>query len=194
MSESWTFKELLAAGWSEHELDWERSCEDIAGAIAREDEAAAAIAAGKALRLSREHFAYGDQRLATAIANQAMCVSASTSEASKQLLNEACKAWSATHQWIEEMQAPRVARSSLFHMRMEQLHRATYEQNWRAKWRQIAADAKGRLGAANLQLPRYPTVAKDALAQWQRERPAMLNDTRKLLAAVYLLLPGVSAS
>ena len=30
--------------------------------------------------------------------------------------------------------------------------------------------------------------AGDALARWRRERPAMLNDTRKLMAAALLLL------
>ncbi len=192
VSDNWTLKELIAAGWSEQELEWEQTCEDLAIAIAQDDEAAAKTAAASALRLAREHFADGDPRLATAIANQAMCVSASRSETAKQLLDEACQTWNATHQWIEQMQAPRVARSSLFHMRMEQKHRAAYEDNWRVKWRNIAAYAKGRLGAANLQTPRDPAAAREALARWQRERPAMLNDTRKLLAAAYLLLPGVS--
>jgi hypothetical protein len=31
-------------------------------------------------------------------------------------------------------------------------------------------------------------VATEALARWRRERPAMLNDTRKLMAAAFLLL------
>jgi hypothetical protein len=35
--------------------------------------------------------------------------------------------------------------------------------------------------------------AAEALALWRRERPAMLNDTRKLMAAAFLLLaPGVA--
>jgi hypothetical protein len=31
-------------------------------------------------------------------------------------------------------------------------------------------------------------TASDASARWRRERPAMLNDTRKLMAAAFLLL------
>jgi hypothetical protein len=88
------------------------------------------------------------------------------------------------------MSAPRVARSSLFHMRMEQRHRATYEDRWRVKWHDLAEEARARLLAADPAGPADPAAAAAALARWQRERPAMLNDTRKLIAAVLLLLPG----
>ena len=34
----------------------------------------------------------------------------------------------------------------------------------------------------------FGAIAADAVARWRRERPAMLNDTRKLMAAAFLLL------
>ncbi len=191
MSETWTINELLSAGWTEHDLAWETLCEQMAAALADGDDPAAATASGSALRLAREHFTAGDPRLATAIANQAMCVASQKADAASQLLNDARAAWNGTHQWIAQMQAPRVARSSLFHMRMEQKHRGAYEDNWRIKWNEIAATTRNRLASVDLSTQRQPEAAREALARWTRERPAMLNDTRKLLAASYLLMPGL---
>jgi hypothetical protein len=36
-------------------------------------------------------------------------------------------------------------------------------------------------------------TAADAFARWRRERPAMLNDTRKLMAAAFLLLAPLAS-
>ena len=183
----------MAAGWSEFDLDWERGCEQVAVAMAKDDVVTAGQPAGAALRLAREQFLDGDPRLATSIANQALCLAGVNSRTADSLLSEARLAWNATQPWIERMQAPRVARSSLFHMRMEQKHRAAYEGNWRIKWRDIANETRQRLLAVDLSSPNNPAAAHEALGRWQRERPAMLNDTRKLLAAAYLLLPGLDA-
>ena len=86
------------------------------------------------------------------------------------------------------MEAPRVARSSLFHMRMEARHRDTYRARWQERWREIAAEAKARIEALNVISRRADAAAAESLARWRRERPAMLNDTRKLMAAAFLLL------
>jgi hypothetical protein len=91
------------------------------------------------------------------------------------------------------MTAPRVARSSLFHLRMEQRHRPAYEARWRIKWAELAAEARERIGAGAFTL--IPAEqAGECLARWRRERPAMLNDTRKLMAAVFLLACGADRS
>ena len=47
------------------------------------------------------------------------------------------------------MDAPRVARSSLFHMRMEALHRDTYRARWQERWQGMADEAKARILALN---------------------------------------------
>lgn len=193
MSENWSINELMSAGWTEHDLAWETCCEQMAAALAAGDDATAAQAAASALRLAREYFSAGDPRLATSIANQAMCIAGDKAEAGKQLFDEAVAAWKGTHMWIEKMQAPRVARSSLFHMRMEQKHRGAYEDNWRLKWRDIAEATRARLAKLDLSSPPHAEAAGEALDRWRRERPAMLNDTRKLLAASYLLMPGLRA-
>jgi hypothetical protein len=91
------------------------------------------------------------------------------------------------------MTAPRVARSSMFHMRMEQRHRGAYEERWQEKWAAWVAEARGRLGGEGPPALLPPAEAAAALARWRREKPAMLNDSRKLLAAVALLAVGRSA-
>ena len=95
--------------------------------------------------------------------------------------------WRGADPWIARMDAPRVARSSLFHMRMEVRHRDTYRARWQERWQEMAAEAKARIEALTGSGSLGATAA-DRLARWRRERPAMLNDTRKLMAAAYLLL------
>jgi hypothetical protein len=104
------------------------------------------------------------------------------------LLQKALDVWRGTGPWIGRMDAPRIARSSLFHMRMETLHRETYRSRWQLRWQEIATEAKERLAALNQNFAPSPAAASAALARWRRERPAMLNDTRKLMAAAFLLL------
>ena len=92
------------------------------------------------------------------------------------------------------MTAPRVARSSLFHMRMEALHRETYRARWQQRWRELADDAIKRLESLDAPEATVGLPSDDTLARWLRERPAMLNDTRKLMAAAYLLLAPRASS
>jgi hypothetical protein len=189
VAESWSPTELLAAGWSEADLAWEQAAEAAAAALAENDFARAKEEAGRALQLARQHFEAIDPRLGTSLANYALSLAASGGEGSAFLLREALEVWRGTGPWIARMDAPRVARSSLFHMRMEQRHRDTYRARWQQRWAEIAAEAKARLEMLSRDSAAIPdaTVA-EVLSRWRRERPAMLNDTRKLMAAAYLLL------
>ncbi len=179
------------AGWGQSELDWEHATEAFAAAVANGDVEAARRKAGQALVIAREAFGNDDPRLATAIANQSTCVARDDVAAGEKLLREARLTWNGTQPWISKMKAPRIARSSLFHLRMEQIHRDAYEDNWRLKWQELADQAKGRLAGVTPDAVWDSANAAAACKQWQRERPAMLNDTRKLIAAVRLLLPGI---
>ena len=91
------------------------------------------------------------------------------------------------------MDAPRVARSSLFHMRMEARHREVYRERWLKRWKEIAGEATAKVAALSDTSYLQAAAAADALARWRRERPAMLNDTRKLMAAAFLLLAPPAA-
>ena len=190
MPETWSDHDLFAAGWKRADIDWEDAAAALCGELARGQDTRAKAHAGRCLFLAREAFAGDDPRLATSLANYARCLAGENDPAGDSLWREARRRWPLARSWIASMSAPRVARSSLFHMRMEQRHRATYEERWRIKWHELAQDAKARLDAADPARPVDREAAAGALERWRRERPAMLNDTRKLMAAVLLLLPG----
>ncbi|MGB2930877.1 MAG: hypothetical protein WBB88_00725 [Methyloceanibacter sp.] len=188
-AETWSVQELLSAGWSEADLAWEMAAERAAEAVAQKDQGRAKDEAGQALRIARAEFKPIDPRLGTSLANFGLCLHVcGHQEGVAPLLREALDVWRRGDPWIARMDAPRVARSSLFHLRMEALHRDTYRARWQQRWAEIAAEARARLEAlsASANAPGEPSA--DAFARWRRERPAMLNDTRKLMAAGFLLL------
>ncbi len=192
VADNWSNQELLKAGWTDADLEWERSTAEIFGCLTDSQPADVSKLTGQVLFLARSEFSSGDPRLATSLANHAFCLAIEGDAGiAETVISEARNEWKRAGLWIESMKATRVARSSMFHLRMELRHRDTYEQNWRTRWRQMADQAVERVNrpidAVNLDC----NAATEALVQWQRARPAMLNDTRKLMAATMLLLPGV---
>jgi hypothetical protein len=192
--EHWSFQELLDAGWSETDLAWEAAAERSAEAVAANDHELAKAEAGKALRLARASFEPIDPRLGTSFANFGLCLAlAGDHSGTDRLFADALDVWRRADPWIARMDAPRMARSSLFHMRMELRHRDTYRARWRERWLELTEEARERLKALNSNHSSPVDIGVDAFARWRRERPAMLNDTRKLMAAVCLLLaPAVA--
>jgi hypothetical protein len=187
VAENWSQSDLIKAGWSAGDLAWEALAETVAEALGSDDVTTAIAAAGEALKVAREQFDSTDPRLGTSLALSGAASRAGAAE-SPHLFAEAAEIWSACGPWIAAMTAPRSARSSLFHMRMEQRHLGTYEERRQIKWRGLAEDGRARVEALSATAPKA-TRFFDAGAQWRRERPAMLNDTRKLMAAVLLLPP-----
>lgn len=195
MPENWSVQELLNAGWSEADLAWESTAERMAQAISEKDYVRAKEEAGQALRIARADFEPIDPRLGTSLANYGLCLTLSgDSQGVASLYLKALEAWRRADPWIARMTAPRVARSSLFHMRMEALHRETYRARWQQRWRELADDAIKRLESLDAPEATGEPTSDDILARWLRERPAMLNDTRKLMAAAYLLLAPPASS
>ena len=189
VAETWSARELLNAGWSEADLAWEEAAERAADAAAQHNYALAKDEAGQALQLARTNFEPIDPRLGTSLANYGLCLSLSGHRGSvAPLFREAFDVWRRAGPWIARMDAPRVARSSLFHMRMEALHRDTYRARWQERWQGMADEAKARILALNAGRGADAATGLESLARWRRERPAMLNDTRKLMAASFLLL------
>lgn len=188
MAETWSIHDLLTAGWSEADLAWEAAAERTAEAIAQQDHMRAKDEAAQALQIARADLEPIDPRLGTSLANYGLCLHLSGhSDGVAPLLGEALDVWRRADRWIARMDAPRVARSSLFHMRMETRHRDVYRARWQIRWQEIAADARMRVAlVAREGVP--DLISSDALPLWRRERPAMLNDTRKLMAAAFLLL------
>jgi hypothetical protein len=189
VAETWSVQELLSAGWSAADIAWEGVTEATAEAVAHKDWMQAKSKAGEALQIARPGFEPIDPRLGTSLANFGLCLSMSgDKDGIAPLFREASEVWRRADTWIARMEAPRVARSSLFHMRMELRHRDTYRARWQERWREIAAEARVRLAAVDAPHSAFDATAAESLTRWRRERPAMLNDTRKLMAAAFLLL------
>jgi hypothetical protein len=185
---AWTVAELLQAGWTETDLAWERHAVATLEALARGESAAAQRHAGAAVSLAREYFTGDDPRLAAALANFAVTLE-SGGKHGAELLAEAGRIWASCTPWLEAMTAPRSAKSSMFHLRMEARHRDTYRERWAVKWRELANEGRGSVASLALgskAIGDNPAGIEERLQRWRRECPAMLNDTRKLLAAVIL--------
>lgn len=183
MHESPTLAALITAGWSEADLQWERLSEAALAALAEGQVEPARELYAQALRLARTEFAPGDPRLAASLSNQAVVqpVSSGRIEAS------AAQAWASCGRWIDMMSAPRTARSSLFHLRMERLHRPAYEERWRVKARDMLETLRRDHGAMDSLELLDRNEAAQRLLQWDRERPAGMSDPRKFMAAMILL-------
>jgi hypothetical protein len=180
--------ELLAAGWTKEDLDWEAAAETAMECLAQGDNERARAEIALGVRIATAHFRNDDPRFGASLANHgAALIAAGKGALSGPTVGEATNVWKRCDGWVANMTAPRVARSSLFHMRMEQRHRATYEARWRVKWAELVEEARGRVnGPGELRLA-SAAEAGERLARWRREKPAMLNDTRKLMAAVILI-------
>jgi hypothetical protein len=166
------------------------AAEGTAEAASRGDYVLAKDRAGVAVQIARENFEPMDPRLGTALANFGVCLNKAGGKdgGGARLFGEALEVWRAAGPWIARMDAPRMARSSLFHMRMELLHRDTYRARWQVRWREMADEAMAGLATLTPSPNNLDGNALAVLTRWRRERPAMLNDTRKLMAAAYLLL------
>lgn len=188
MREQWTFAELIAAGWSEADLEWERLTESALADLAQHRVGEARLGFAAALRLARDQFSAKDPRLAAGLSNQAAAVASEIgSTGSGSIKAAAAQAWAACDGWIDNMTAPRTARSSMFHLRMERLHRPAYEERWRVKGRELLAGVREAFGSGGELELIAPEEATQRIARWHRERPVTLSDPRKLMASVILL-------
>ncbi len=64
-------------------------------------------------------------------------------EGAERLYRQALKCWKASSEWVEKMHLVQRARSSLFHLRLEQKHRDQYNTIERSKYRKILLGGQG---------------------------------------------------
>jgi hypothetical protein len=181
--ESPVARSAAAAGWSDADIRWEFLSEQ-AGELARAGRVTeAAPLWAEALFLARQSFAPNDPRLATSIANHAFALRCGDAAADA-LFREALTIWDASGAWIAALRIARRARSSLFHLRMEAKHWATYEATMRRRLEAFAKEGREALAA----LADDRAAASSGLSRWSAEKSAGYTDARKLLAAVLLLV------
>src|SRR5690606_17607854 len=76
VDEAWTFRDLVAAGWSEADLQWERLSLRALSDLGEGREAEALEEIRDALYVARIHFDKGDPRLAASLTSQAAALAA----------------------------------------------------------------------------------------------------------------------
>jgi hypothetical protein len=186
--EAWPFEALLAAGWTPEDIEWERAAEGGLAALAQHPPEGARARFGEAVRIATAAFRPDDPRLGTSLANHAAAMlSAGEGALAGRTIADARRIWRDCDAWIATLTPPRGARSSLYHLRIEQRHRVTYEARRRSEWAALVAEARAALAGVGPLAFVSAAEAGERLSRWRRERPAGLGDARKLMAAVTLL-------
>lgn len=174
-----------AAGWSRADLVWERLTEAALGQWQAGQHAQALRGFRQAHLLARIAFAGSDLRRATGHANLAIAAAAQGRSArAERHQRAALTIWRGARDRIAAMEIRPRARSSLFHLRMEALHRATYHDNLRLRIARIAeetAETLRRLTAPDGGGNRHA-------ARWRGEKPAVHDGTRQVLGACLLII------
>jgi hypothetical protein len=174
------------AGWSRADILWEGLMEAANNAWVKGDPKAAAKGFRRAFWLGRLSFARSDLRHATVRLNLGiLALKAGKGATAKCHFKKAALHWD-THAEanIAAMTIAPRARSSLFHLRMEALHRNTYHDNFRTRVGKIAGEIRSAID--NLQ--RDDAAGCRLYARWRGERPNVYDDTRKVLGACLLIL------
>jgi hypothetical protein len=173
-----------AAGWRRRDLWWERLQERANRELEAGDTHRAARRFLIAWWLARALLPEADPRRATSLANAGLAARLRGAErTAARRYGDARALWSHVAATLEGIEIRPRARSSLFHLRMELRHGETYRANMRARLGRFVAEAGDALEAIARGEP--PSVRLHA--RWRGEKPAVFDDTRKLLAACLLI-------
>lgn len=174
-----------AAGWSRADLVWERLTEAALGDWEAGRQAQALRGFRQAHLLAWFAFAGSDLRRAASHANLAIVASArGRLRRAERHQRAALTIWRGAPERIAAMEIRPRARSSLFHLRMEALHRDTYHDNLRLRITRIADETGETL--------RTLTASNGAghrhAARWRGEKPGVHDGTRQILGACLLII------
>jgi hypothetical protein len=173
-----------AAGWRRRDLWWEVLQERANADWAAGRRRRAAWAFRLAHWLALAGLPARDARRATGLANLGLLARARGDERTAAArYRRALRLWSAVPAALPELEIRPRARSSLFHLRMELRHGETYRANLRARLGRFVAEAAASLEA----LARGEAPPVRLHERWRGEKPAVYDDTRKLLAACLLI-------
>ncbi|MGI9509791.1 MAG: tetratricopeptide repeat protein [Geminicoccaceae bacterium] len=174
----------LASGWRRRDLWWERLQERgnfalVAGRTERAEQHFR-----RAFWLVRLGFANNDPRRATSLANIAFATRLrASSRSTDRYYADAIALWSTTPSMLQTLTIRPRARSSLFHLRMEVKHWDTYTDNMKTRLRRFIDETSQSLHA----LSSGKKAPHRLFARWRGEKPAVFDDTRKLLGACLLV-------
>jgi hypothetical protein len=173
-----------AAGWRRADLWWERLQERAN----RDWEAGARARALRGFRrahwLARALLPAGDPRRATSLANAGFAARAGGARrTAARRYAAAIRLWAGVPPTIGGIELKPRARSSLFHLRLEVAHGATYRASQRARLARFVAEAGTALDAVAAGAPSPVPL----FARWKGAKPPVFDDARKLLAACLLI-------
>ena len=178
----------LESGWSRADLLWEHMMERANMARAEGQGTLAVRLLRRADMLARLCFASNDLRRATGLINLAIAdLERGASARAERRLDRAAALWDKTARTaIDDMQIAPRSRSSLFHLRMEALHRDTFHGNMRVRFGHFADETFETIRA----LRAGQAATHRHFGRWRGERPVVYDDTRKILSACLLVFDG----
>ena len=132
-----------------------------------------AYAAWRSAAAMTRAFAPDDPRRAASRTHLALCHAAAGNDAAaRRAFRRALRAWDAAARWVARMEVRQQARSSLFHLRLEQKHRGRYEALARAESAKLLAAGRAAALAGCAHLARDPAAT---LEEAQEKRAAGLS-------------------
>ena len=176
----------LAAGWRRADILWEDLMVAGNAAWLKGEKSLASMCFRRASWVARLCFDARDLRRATVLVNRGIVArEAGKTVRAAAFFAKAVSIWdSASGQAVADMQIAPRSRSSLFHLRMEALHRDTYHDNFRKRISMIASEV--RAAVENYQQDQLPECR--LYSRWIGERPTVYDDTRKVIGACLLIV------
>ncbi|UWQ91848.1 tetratricopeptide repeat protein [Aliisedimentitalea scapharcae] len=182
-------KVALEAGWTRSDVIWERLMERALAAWDATPRKASRSRSARLFKLAdlvaRYRFDATDVRRAASVANLAIVEQARGNHAASETYQkQALQIWKGAHHAVQNMRVLPRSRSSLFHLRMEALHRDTFHNNLKTRIGLIADETEMTLRELTSGRPSGHRHA----SRWRGERPNVYDDTRKILGACLLIL------
>jgi hypothetical protein len=172
------------AGWSRGDRAWEQLQEQGNTQLRAGDIAAAQKLWRQAWWVALWRFSWRDMRWATTLANLALADRlAGRGDRARRRYARARRIWAGADGFIATMRVAPRPRSALFPMQMAGRHWDTYTQNARIRMTVFTRATATALAALEQGQP----VACQLYSRWKAEKPAVFDDTRRLLAAALLI-------
>lgn len=176
-----------ASGWSRADLVWERLTEAAHGAFSQGNLRRTGRLLLAAHWVARLWFDARDLRCANTLANRSLLARKRGDNARAETLQKrALSVWAGAAPAIDGLEFRPRSRSSLFHLRMEALHRDQFQANMRTRYRRIAEETEQALRRLSAGAP----SERSFFSRWRGEKPPVFDDSRKFLAAALALIDG----
>jgi len=180
-----------AAGWHRSDLDWEKLQEAAHAAYEAGDRGTAVRLWRKGAWMAAWRLPKADPRRATSLANAAFADRLlGREDAARAKYDRARALWAEVPGWTQRVEPARRARSSTFHMRMEAKNWDTYKANIQARLGRFAEEAGEALAA----IAEGKSSPHRLISRWKGEKPAVFDDSRKLVSAALLIAGPEPAS